>query len=191
LKYDSISVALEVYRKQIKLYKDALSLCPKVMEVVRKFDGKIANRRLETALQEVDKGLGCFKDKWNNQWIIKFYTYDRSVDVQITSWDGKDKYCRAFYIKESETVLAQDIFKNSYGDFTNEDGRWIAENICKQIEATMKRLEEDIERYEEELKHADELLEEKRKLVEMIEAHNKKVSWMGDEYFEMRVNKRY
>lgn len=87
--YGGNSIALEVAIKQIKLYKDALGLCDKVMEVVKKFDGKMANKRLETALKEVDSGLRCNKSSIVEVWEIAFWTNDRCVNVKQKSWDGK------------------------------------------------------------------------------------------------------
>ena len=185
--YGGNSIALEVAIKQIKLYKDALALCPKVMEVVNKFDGKIANKRLETALKEVNDGLMCNKSSITGVWEIAFWTSDRCVNVKRKSWDGKREDWCAYYIKESETYLARDMFKGTFGSFINEDGRWIAENINKQIEHTMKSLEANISDYEELLNHVDELETEKKRIEKEVEAHNKKVGWIGNEYFDLKV----
>lgn len=185
--YKNNSVALEVARKQIKLYKDALALCPKVMEVVRKFDGKVANKRLETALEVIDKGLNCRKSTYTDIWEISFYTSDRCLTVKSESWDGKHTNYNSYYIKESETCLASDMFKLTYGIFTDKNGRWIADNICKQIEHTMKVLEADIARYEEELRQVDNLEAERKRIKAEVEAFNKKVSWIGNEYFGLRI----
>ena len=185
--YGGNSIALEVAIKQIKLYKDALELCPKVMEVIRKFDGKVANKRLETALKEVNAGLRCNKSSYTEVWEIVFYTSDRCVNVKRKSWDGKREDWVAYYIKESEAYLARDMFKNTFGSFINEDGRWIAENINKQIEHTMKSLEANIADYTELLNHVDELEAEKKRIKDEMEAHNKKVGWIGNEYFGLKV----
>lgn len=185
--YGGNSIALEVAIKQIKLYKDALALCPKVMEVVNKFDGKVANKRLETALREVNTGLRCNKSSITEVWEIAFWTSDRCVNVKRKSWDGKREDWCAYYIKESETYLARDMFKGTFGSFTNENGRWIAGNINKQIEHTMKSLKANIADYEELLNHVDELEAEKKRIKDEMEAHNKKVGWIGNEYFGLKV----
>lgn len=186
-KYGGNSIALEVAIKQIKLYKDALALCPKVMEVVKKFDGKVANKRLETALKEVNSGLRCNKSSYTEVWEIVFWTSDRCVNVKRKSWDGKHEDWCAYYIKKSKTYLARDTFKNTFGSFTNDDGRWIAENINKQIEHTMKSLEANIADYTELLNHVDELEAEKKRIKDEMEAHNRKVGWIGNEYFDLKV----
>jgi polyhydroxyalkanoate synthesis regulator phasin len=107
--------------------------------------------------------------------------------VKSESWDGKYTNYNSYYIKESETYLARDMFKETYGSFTDENGRWIAENICKQIEHTMKVLEADIARYEEELRQVDKLEAERKRIKAEVEAFNKKVSWIGNEYFGLRI----
>ena len=185
--YGGKSIALEVAIKQIKLYKDALALCPKVMEVIKKFDGKVANKRLETALKEIDSGLRCNKSSYMEVWEIAFWTNDRCVNVKRKSWDGKREDWVAYYIKESEAYLARDMFKNTFGSFTDENGRWIAENINKQIKHTMKSLEANIAEYKELLKHVDELEVEKKRIKDEMEAYNKKVGWFGNEYFCLKV----
>lgn len=185
--YESKSIALEVATKQIKLYKDALALCPKVMEVVRKFDGKMANKRLETALEAVDSGLRCRKSSYTEVWEIVFWTSDRCVNVKSLSWDGKREDWCAYYIKDNEDYIARDMFKNLYGEFVDGNGRWIAENINKQIEAHMHNLEVNIAQYETELKQVDELEAEKKRIKDEVEAHNKKITWIGSEYFNLRI----
>lgn len=185
--YGGNSVALEIARKQIKLYKDALALCPKVMEVVKKFDGKVANKRLETALETIDKGLNCRKSTYTDIWEISFYTSDRSLTVKSESWDGKYTNYNSYYIKDNETYLARDMFKETYGSFTDENGRWASENICKQIEHNMKVMEENIAKYEEELRQVDDLEAERKRIKAEVEAFNKKVSWIGNEYFGLRI----
>ena len=186
--YGGNSIALEVAIKQIKLYKDALALCPKVMEVVKKFDGKVANKRLETALEAVDKGFYCRKSQWGDDWEIKWYTQDRSVNVKSINLCGMETY-NAYYIRQSEIYFARDMFEKTYGAFTDANGRWLAENICKQIEAEAEGWKQNIEQWEQELKHVDELREKKRKLEAEIEAHNEGISWLINEYFSLRVEK--
>ena len=185
--YGGNSIALEVAIKQIKLYKDSLALCEKVMEVVKKFDGKVANKRLETALEAVDKGLRCHKSSYTDIWEIVFYTSDRCVNVKRKSWDGKREDWCAYYIKQPEDYIARDMFENLYGKFTDENGRWVAENICKQIEAHMRYLEGDIASYEAELKNVDELEAEKKRITKLVEMHNKEITWIGNEYFNLKI----
>lgn len=185
--YGRNSVALEVATKQIKLYKDSLALCPKVMEVVRKFDGKVANKRLETALMEINKGLCCRKSRYADVWEIVFYTSDRMVSIKQKSWDGKHENNVAYYIKDSKDYIARDIFRNLDGAFVNEDGRWNADNINKQIEAHMRSLETNISKYEAELKSVDRLEAERKQIKAEIDAFNNEVSWIGNEYFGLRI----
>ena len=177
---------MEIARKQIKLYQDALALCPAVMEVVKRFDGKVANKRLETALEAVDRGLCCRKSSYTEIWEISFYTSDRCVTVKETGWNGNEYY-GSHYIKDSEYYLARDMFKNTYGAFVDADGRWVAENINKQIEKSMEGLVHSIEVYENMLAHVDELEEERDRLRKEVEAHNRKVTWIGEEYFKLKV----
>lgn len=185
--YGGNSVALEVATKQIKLYKDALALCPKVMEVIKRFDGKVANKRLETALMEIDKGLRCRKSSYTDVWEIVFYTPDRMVSVKQKSWDGSRENNVAYYIKESEEYIARDIFRHTYGAFVDDNGRWNADNIIRQIETHMRTLETNISKYEAELRSVDKLEAERKRIKAEIDAFNNEVSWLGSEYFGLKI----
>lgn len=185
--YGGNSVALEIAIKQIKLYKDSLALCPKVMEVVKKFDGKVANKRLETALVEVDKGLRCHKSSYTDVWEIVFWTDDRCLNVKRKSWDGKREDWCAYYIKQNEDYIARDMFRETYGSFTDDDGRWVAENICAQIKHHMETLEADIATYEAELRGVDYLEAERKRIKAEMDEFNHKVTWIGNEYFGLKI----
>lgn len=186
--YGGNSVALEVATKQIKLYKDSLALCPKVMEVVRKFDGKVANKRLETALTEVDEGLRCRKSAYSEAWELWYFSPDRCVTVTEKSWDGTFDVNKTYSIKDVEVYLAIDVSNGRKDErFVDNNGRWIAGNICNCIEKRMINLEVKIEKYEEELKHVDELEAEQKRIKAEIDAFNCKVSWLGSEYFGLRI----
>ena len=133
--YGGNSVALEIAIKQIKLYKDALALCPKVMEVVRKFDGKVANKRLETALEAIDKGLNCRKSTYTDIWEISFYTSDRSLTVKSESWDGKYFSEGYNYVNGEEALsFVRERHSLSGGDFAR--GR----NQMRMIQAVVDKV---------------------------------------------------
>jgi len=188
MKYENLSVALELARKQVKLYEDALVLCPKIMEVVKKFDGKVANKRLGTALIEVNRGISCRKASYTEEWEIVFYTSDRSLNVKSKNWRGVET-SNTYYIAQSELYIANDINYNieKYGSFTDDNGRWKADNICKQITARMETFKEYIRDFEEEISNVDDMKKEKERIKKEIEAYNKKVSWLGNEYFELKI----
>ena len=185
---NDLGVEMEIARKQIKLSRDALEMVPAVLETIKRFDGKVANKRLETALEAVNSGFTCRRNQYGNEWEIKWYTQDRSITVKSINWRGMET-CNAYYIRQSEAYFARDLFDNTYGSFTDDEGRWMVENICKQIEAEAESWKQDIEKWEEELENIDDLRDRKRKLEAEIEAHNKGISWLADEYFSLRIGR--
>lgn len=185
--YVDKNIAMPLARKQIDMYRNVLEVAPRLLEVIRKFDGKVANKRLETAMKEVCTTITCRTSSVLGKWEIEYWENDRSILVETTSWDGKFKYNGAHYIKYNTYYLARDMFENLYGKFTNEDGRWIAENICKQIEHNMRELESNITKFTEELNRIDELEAQKKKLKMKIEEYNNGISWFANAYFDLKV----
>lgn len=62
MKYYCNEDARNLVELEIKNRKDALSLYSDIIEVVKKFDGKILNKRFETALKKVDERLSCNRE---------------------------------------------------------------------------------------------------------------------------------
>ena len=83
--YLDIEDSIALLKLEVKAREELLSIYDKIIEVVRSFDGKQLNVRLERALQEVDAGLYAGKDSCGNFEIEYFI---RTDGVQCANSSG-------------------------------------------------------------------------------------------------------
>lgn len=164
-----IALEIENRRKAIDLY-------PAVIETVKKFDGKVLNKRLETALKKVHPNLSLENSE---------YRFD------IRYWAEKDHisgyYCTE-YVKCRDIGMCAYIPKhkeNSVAKYPalNEDSRIIAENIVSALNAGMEKLKSEIIEMEVHSKKADEYAAELEELAERMKSLQKKIPYLVSEYY--------
>jgi hypothetical protein len=122
----------------------AISLCDKIIEIVPKFDGKAANKRLDTALKEIDKSLS-FNMRYNS-FIIEMYKQDRSINVG-DNWQ---------YLRDHSVSIVHSSIQSSSGDGVCQDGQHISgEQLIKDIQRNKKYMEDSLKSLTIDLGHID------------------------------------
>ena len=172
MRYCDDTVAKALTEKQIALYERLLSYIPAIEEVVKKFDGKVLNKRFDTELKKVYSGARCSKAPYSEDWLIT-----------ISEWN--DRYVSTergcVYVASAELCLAHTIFgKWLVG------GRIVAEKLIKEIEANAESYKNHIAEMKEQLAHIDDLLAEYDKIIAAREAFGKKVNPYIKQYFEFK-----
>lgn len=124
------AMAKKLVEKEIEQKKLFIDKCPEMVEVVRKFDGKVLNKRLETELRKVYH-VRMEYDKTFNWWELIGYVDDRMVQS-----DEADKwgYRSCAYIKDDRFYIA-----TCCRDLTDENGRLIADKLIEKIGAECDR----------------------------------------------------
>ena len=146
--YGNEELARKLVLKEIEVKEDFVRKTPEMIEIVRKFDGKVLNKRLETALRNVYY-VTLKRDDVFGWWELIGYVRDRMVQSdKLNHWGSHD----VAYIKDDRFYIA-----TCKKDMTDDDGRLIADNLieCFKREAEQQTLYANQLRYQ--LEHIDEL----------------------------------
>ena len=176
--YGSEELARKLVRKEIEAKRDFVAKAPLLCDVVRKFDGKVFNKRLETAMREVMHVVVNREKPWGWLEIIGY------VDDRMVQSDIADKYGHrdCGYIKDDRIYMV-----SCAKDCIDEDGRIIAENICKRIYDEMARQKKYADNLEDQLDRISEIKAD----CERIRKEREKFVWETNaqirEYFNLEV----
>lgn len=171
-------IALEISNR-----RKAIGFYPAIIETVKKFDGKVLNKRLETALRKINDNLRLKKSEY--RFDICYYVENDHVPVPYRD------YCGAEYVKYREIGMCEYMPRNRAYDVNaqcpalNDDGRIIAENIITALNAGKESLESEIIEMEEHSKKVDEYAAELDELAERMRSLQKKIPYLVSEYYKL------
>lgn len=161
-----------------------LTLIDDIMEVIAKFDGKVLNKRLETALQKkveqnpnFKKGTFISYKMKYDLFQIELYVPDRSVSNN----DGKGCY-----------YITGDIICICWMDLTQavKENRIMSNNILKSIQQQKENIEEYISKIKIALTKIDEWEERWREIDNKITKLNAEIPYDIRMYFGMNFTFR-
>ena len=176
---------------EIQNRKEALKLYDGIIEVVQKFDGKVLNKRFDTALKKVDERLSCNREY---SWFeINMNVFDNRSCKSVK----KDSYGYSCtnYITDSYLRLNNLVYTYSYSakDIVMLDNERIISSIL--IEALNKgkeQMEKEIKKLEESINKVDEWKSKLKALQIEMEEVMKEVPYIIREYYDInyRVENR-
>lgn len=184
--WKNYDTAKELTLLEIKNTKEAAALCDKVAEIIKKFDGKIFNIKLEKALEEATgKRFSVSKNylmiDYIGQISIQWFLDDRSVRNGEYSVE---------YVAETSKYLCN-IYKEKFEDAPVQNKRIVAENIIPALQkskdnflAKAKELEESIDKVYEWEKRIEEVKQQYNDLY-------KEIPFEIRDYFGLRINPIY
>ena len=152
LRENEKNLAVKLTEKQIEVYETMLGYVPAIIETVRRYDGKQVTKRIETALQDIARGIHFAKNPYSNCWELTVTEYDnRSVQGDADSYG----YHSSHYIQDDKLYLA-----DSYRDraFVTDDGKLIAEKLITQIEEKAKDYRASVNEMKEQLARIDSII---------------------------------
>ena len=156
-----------------------MRLKAQIIECVEKFNGKVLNKRFETALRKIDDNLRY--DQTGSRFDIEVHLNNRCVQSVKTDSYG---YSNWNYISDFNLVLNSVLYTTTYNPddrkMLDENGRIIAPVIVKALEEKKKIIENTIAELEEKI---DKVQEYKSKL-ETLRSEMEKV--MSDVPFAIR-----
>lgn len=168
----------------IENMKNALEVYDLIIPVVKRFDGKILNRRLETTLKEVCSKISV--DGVCDGFRIEYCDWNnRSVQSVNADTYG---YATTNYTKFERIVLSTYLCKKSYQKddprlMVDENGRIIADRILEALEAGKKILEAKIKRLEESLDRVEEWQKRMQDIKNQLDELNAEIPAEFTEYF--------
>lgn len=176
--YGSEELARKLIEKEIEVKEDFVQKAPAMIEIVKKFDGKVLNKRLETALRDVYY-VTLKKEEVFDWWELIGYAQDRMVQE-----DEADKYGhrQVAYIKDDRFYIA-----TCKKDLTDDDGRLIADNLVKYIEDEAEWQKTYANQLRNQLANIDELKAECARIRRAKSDFTWKVNGQIREYFGLEV----
>ena len=176
---DRKAAAKAIVELEVKNRKHVLSLYDKVIEVVKKFDGKIINKRFETALKVIDNSL---RVKRNGTSIdISYYCRDRYACGRYLLWDyiSLNNYMNTSPTDKRYCVVDYD---------SNGNCRINAEKMIVHLLVRKNDIADEIKSVTEHHKKVEEYEKELEELKAKIETVSGKIPFLLKEYYGLRYD---
>ena len=168
--------AKKLLELEIKNLHYAIETANKIMPVVEKFDGKQPNKRLDTALKQIDKSLS-FETRYNS-FIISLYLTDRHVPNGDSS---------VSYIAEHSKSLVHDSMQSVYGKGGVCQEGVIRSDILKEdLLAFIDHSKELIEKFKIEADTLNDLINEHEAIKSTISRFENKISYLTRNYLSLK-----
>lgn len=179
------STATKLMELEIKNRKYVLGLYEKIIPVVKKFDGKILNKRFDTALKEVEEHLGF--DRHYSTFSINWWANNDHVSCgEPDAWGVRT----VSYIKNRNLDLTSMLYgcpDSTFPDrvMVDSDGRIKANVILMALDEGKKQLEKEIISFEESMKKIPEYKKKLEELKAEIENTTREIPYLVRDYFEL------
>lgn len=171
---------------EVENYKKVLELYNPVIEVAEKYDGKILNKRFETALRKVNDSLRV--DMSGKKLSIDFYLTNRGIkSTTHEHWN---------YINKSYITMNEYTERCAY-EWESLDGkslcadhenRLIASVLVESLNKHREYIKGRIETLEEKLNKVDEYKNQLEELKTQMEKITKDIPYEIRNYFELNYN---
>jgi len=178
----SFEDATNLIKLEIAGKREAAALCDAVIEIVKKFDGKVHNKRFDTAVNAVNENVRVRMQY--NSFDIKYSMPNRSVkSVSADHWN---------YVEYDEPYICGMCIESSDNNRAlTPDKRIISENIIANILEQKKRLTAGADLAEKQLNNnICDFIGRKAKLLQQIEQFNNDVDYSLANYFDLRIEVR-
>lgn len=174
---------------EIKNRKEALELYSKVIEVVEKFDGKVLNKRFETALKKVDSRLSYERE--HSRFKIKMNVYD-SRSCKSVKKDSLGYSCTNYiyynYLTLNSYVETYTYDKDKKSMLDNE--RIVSSVLIDALNKGKTSMEEHIKELEESLDKVTEWKEKLESLKSEMEKTMREIPYLIKEYYNLDYSVR-
>jgi len=172
-----MEMEMKLIQKEIKAKRDFANVAEKLCEVVQKFNGKVFNKRLETAMREV------YPIKIEQEYFWKSISITGYIEDRMVQSDDVDKfgYHNTAYIKDCHIYVG--IIRDAYDD----DKRIVADNICEKIRSTAEYERKMADKIEEQIARIDEIKADCKRIREERNRFNHEVASQIIQYFNLEV----
>lgn len=186
MRINDIEIKKALVEMEVANKKYALTLYDRIIEVVRKFNGKLLNKRLETALKAIDNNLSI-DTRYGDSIYITLYCKNQMIRAN----DG------CHYIKHREITMssyATTYITTNYKDeqycVVTLDEKWNkrldAEAFIDKLMQQRKNIENEIAAIEEKHSKVEEYERTLEALKKQIDDTCKEIPYMLQEYYNLR-----
>ena len=172
---------------EIQNRKEALKLYDGIIEVVEKFNGKVLNKRFETALKKFDERLSCNREY---SWFeINMSVFDNRCCKSVK----KDSYGYSCtnYISSNYLRLNNLVYtytNNSKDKAMLENERIVASVLIEALNNGKKQMEDKIVELENSLEKVDEWKEKLKALENEMKKVMSEVPYIIREYYDINYH---
>ena len=172
---EEYQAAKAVSENQIEFYEKALALIPKILAILPKFDGKMVNKRLDSALKQIDSALSCTKNTYCGHYEIKLYAADRYVLA-----GGSCRYIR-------DDVLWLSTSNDRVYHWIDDEGRLSANALIAGLQARQTALAQNVAAMRQQLADIDRIIARHKKLMEEKDRFRAETNPLLMDYFKLAV----
>lgn len=173
------AAAKAVVELEVKNRKHVLTLYDGVIEVVKKFDGKVINKRFETALRNIDNSLRL--ERSGSRIDISYYCKNRYAGGRYLLWDyiTLNNYMNTSVTDKNYCVVDYD---------GNGNCRLNAEKVIIHLLVRKNDIADEIKLIEEHHAKIEEYEKELEELKNKIESVSGKIPFLLKEYYGLRYD---
>jgi hypothetical protein len=184
--YLSKEAARALVLLQIAANEKAIELSEKIKPVILKFDGKVPNKRLDTALKAVDDNL-MWSMEYNSA-IIKMWIENRSTSEGNTP--DSYGYRTTNYLTDNTVNIAYGRMVDGSNPAASvcPDGKLNAAALISAVDSSSAYLKQSVSDMRSSLTRIDELIEQRAALVKAVEDYNNSIDYTVATYFDLRMN---
>lgn len=172
-------VAKKLVLLSIENKENALNMIDDVIEVIKKFNGKVLNKRLETSLRK-------------NVCDDIFVRCGSILDIYISMFNNRSVqntpdlygYSNTVYLKDGDYYIS--FCYGNIDDFVTEDKRLNAVSIIENIENKRKNLHYEINELREKLEKVEEYKTKLENLRTEIANIEREIPCQLKEYFDLK-----
>lgn len=164
---------IKLVQLEIEAKEKAVSLVNPIIAIMGKFDGKQANKRLDTALKTIDQDLR-FMTEYNS---FKIYMY-----IQKRMISGPD---HADYIKSDYIYLVHGSIVSAYGGAIMPQGVIDSGEVIRQLEKFKAETIQWIEKLKNQISNIQSILIEYKAIKDSMESFNNRFDWMIRDYWQL------
>lgn len=175
MKY-SKETTIKLIQLEIEAKEKAVSLVNQIIAIVPKFNGKVANKRFDTALKAIDGNLKFCMEY--NSFKISMYIEKRS----ILSSDGNVQA----YINNHEVYLVHGSISSGYGESLIVNDGINGKELITQLENFKKDTESWCIVLRLQLDKLEKILGEYQEIKKQIHYFDETINYVIRDYFELK-----
>lgn len=189
MKYYCNEDARNLVELEIQNRKEALKLYDGIIEVVKKFDGKVLNKRLDTALKKFDGRLSYNREY---SWFeINMNVFDSRSCKSVE----KDSYGHSCTNYISDNYLRLNSIVYTYSNSANDKDKVILNNeriissvLTDSLNKGKEHIQKEIEKLENSIDKAEEWKTKLEKLKREVENVMNEVPYIIREYYDINYH---
>ena len=184
MNYYSKETATKLMQKEIEIMKAALLHQKAIKEVIKQFEGKVFNKRMDTAIKGIDKRLSA---------EVNYSLFN----IIYAAWDYKERsiqspsklgYKHTLYVNNNSVNLAvlSAFSEKDYPHALNADKRIRSDDIINNVNNLCVDIVAKIALLEDELKNIDNTLKEFKRIKSEQQTLINSTSYTTRQYFDIK-----